>query len=176
MHEWDCHGQLQTYQQNLKNSRSCRNQNVQGDGLPFPQGITRARKRPTPVKEAMTGGQADLFFLRKKTYSTCLRLGFLWDFCQKRRFFQRKNFAQFIVPPPPLAQARPWSQKSGQNGGSTPTPCLDKAVHARDTRDSKRVGGALDGDGDGLRMGKSTSSKAALCSISLPFRMSFKWM
>ena len=39
--------------------------------------------------------------------------------------------------PPPLAQARPRSQKSGQNGGSTPTPCLDKAVHARDTCDSQ---------------------------------------
>ena len=25
--------------------------------------------------------------------------------------------------PPPLAQARPRSHKSGQNGGSTPTPC-----------------------------------------------------
>ena len=35
----------------------------------------------------------------------------------------------------PLGQARPRSQKSGQNGGSTPTLCLDKAVHARDTRD-----------------------------------------
>ena len=41
------------------------------------------------------------------------------------------------VPPPPLAQARPRSQKSGQNGGSTPTLCLDKAVHARDTCDSQ---------------------------------------
>ena len=40
-------------------------------------------------------------------------------------------------PPPPLAQARPRSQKSGQNGGSTPTPCLDKAVHVRDTCDSQ---------------------------------------
>ena len=39
--------------------------------------------------------------------------------------------------PPPLAQARPRSQKSGQNGGSTPTPCLDKAVHARETCDSQ---------------------------------------
>ena len=39
--------------------------------------------------------------------------------------------------PTPLAQARPRSQKSGQNGGSTPTPCLDKAVHARDTCDSQ---------------------------------------
>ena len=39
--------------------------------------------------------------------------------------------------PPPLAQARPRSQKSGQNGGSTPTPCLDKAVHAHDTCDSQ---------------------------------------
>ena len=42
-----------------------------------------------------------------------------------------------FVPPPPLAQARPRSQKSGQNGGSTPDPCLDKAVHARDTCDSQ---------------------------------------
>ena len=41
------------------------------------------------------------------------------------------------LPPPPLAQARPRSQKSGQNGGSTPTLCLDKAVHARDTCDSQ---------------------------------------
>ena len=39
--------------------------------------------------------------------------------------------------PPPLAQARPRSQKSGQNGGSTPTPCLDNAVHVRDTCDSQ---------------------------------------
>ena len=39
--------------------------------------------------------------------------------------------------PPPLAQARPRSQKSDQNGGSTPTPCLEKAVHARDTCDSQ---------------------------------------
>ena len=39
--------------------------------------------------------------------------------------------------PPPLAQARPRSQQSGQNGSSTPTPCLDKAVHARDTCDSQ---------------------------------------
>ena len=76
----------------------------------------------------------------------------------------------------PLAQARPRSQKSGQNGESTPTPCLDKAVHARDTRDNKGVGEPSDGDGEGLRMGKSTLSKAALCSISFPFRMYFKWM
>ena len=41
------------------------------------------------------------------------------------------------VPPPPLAQARPRSQKSGQNGGSTPAQCLDKAVHAHDTGDSQ---------------------------------------
>ena len=79
-------------------------------------------------------------------------------------------------PPPPLAQARPRSQKSGQNGGSTPTPCLDKVVHARDTRDSKGVGEPSDGDGEGLRMGKSTLSKAALCSIYFPFHMYFKWM
>ena len=43
------------------------------------------------------------------------------------------NFS--FCTPPPLAQARPRSQKSGQNGGSTPTPCLDKAVHAHDTCD-----------------------------------------
>ena len=67
-----------------------------------------------------------------------------------------------LVHPPPLAQAQPRSQKSSQNGGSTPTPCLDKALHARDTRDSKRVGAHSDGDGEGLRMGKSTLSKAAL--------------
>ena len=80
------------------------------------------------------------------------------------------------LPRPPLAQARPRSQKSGQNGDSTPTLCLDKAVHACDTRDSKRVGEPSDGDGEGLQMGKSTLSKAALCSISFPFRMYFKWM
>ena len=56
------------------------------------------------------------------------------------------------------------------------TPYLDKAMHACDTRDSKRVGEPSDGDGEGLRMGKSTLSKAALCSISFPFRMYFKWM
>jgi hypothetical protein len=70
--------------------------------------------------------------------------------------------------PPPLAQARPRSPKSGQNGGSTPNPCLDKAVHARNMHDSKRVGEPSDGDGEGLRMGKSTLSKAALCSNLLP--------
>ena len=69
------------------------------------------------------------------------------------------NVGAMPLYPPPLAQARPQSQKSGQNGGSTPTPCLDKAVHARDTRDSKGVGEPSDGDGEGLRMGKSTLSK-----------------
>ena len=77
---------------------------------------------------------------------------------------------------PPPSQARQPSQKSGQNGGSTPTLCLDKAAHARDMRDSKRVGEPSDGDGEGLRMGKSTLSKAAFCSIYFPFRMYFKWM
>ena len=48
-----------------------------------------------------------------------------------------QSLAQRRSPPPPLAQARPRSQKSGQNNGSTPTPCLDKAVHARDTCDSQ---------------------------------------
>ena len=49
------------------------------------------------------------------------------------------------------------------------TQCLDKAMHARDMHDSKRVGEPSDGDGEGLRMGESTLSKAALCSISFPF-------
>ena len=75
---------------------------------------------------------------------------------------KRHAYALATDLPPPLAQARPRSQKSSQNGGSTPTPCLDKAVHAHDTRDSKRVGAHSDGDGEGLRMGKSTLSKAAL--------------
>ena len=57
-----------------------------------------------------------------------------------------------------------------------PTPCLDKAVHAHNTRDSKGVGEPSGGDGEGPRMGKSTLSKAALCSISFPVRMYFKWM
>ena len=39
--------------------------------------------------------------------------------------------------PPPLAQARPQSQKSRQDSGSTLTPYLDKPVLARDTHDSK---------------------------------------
>ena len=41
------------------------------------------------------------------------------------------------VPRPTLAQARPQSQKSRQNSGSTPTPCLDKPVLARNTHNSK---------------------------------------
>ena len=52
-----------------------------------------------------------------------------------------KGWMSRVLPgvhtPPPLAQAWPRSQKSGQNGGSTPTPRLDKAVHARDTCDSQ---------------------------------------
>ena len=46
----------------------------------------------------------------------------------------------------------------------------------RDTRDSKAVGEPSDGDGEGLQMGKSTLTKAALCSIYFPFCMYFKWM
>ena len=40
---------------------------------------------------------------------------------------------QFVFNPPPLAQARPRSQKSKQNSGSMPIPCLDKPVLACDT-------------------------------------------
>ena len=36
-------------------------------------------------------------------------------------------------PPLPIAQARPWDQKTRQNSGSTPTLCLDKTMLARDT-------------------------------------------
>ena len=54
-------------------------------------------------------------------------------------------------------------------------PVLRQA-HACDTRDSESVGEPSDGDDEGLQMGKSTLSKAALCSISFPFRMYFKWM
>ena len=39
--------------------------------------------------------------------------------------------------PPPLAQAQPRSKRSRQNCGSTPTPCFDKPMLARDTHDSK---------------------------------------
>ena len=39
--------------------------------------------------------------------------------------------------PPPVAQAWPRSQKSRQNNDSTPTTCVDKAVHVRDTHDRK---------------------------------------
>ena len=38
----------------------------------------------------------------------------------------------------PLAQAWPRSQKSRQNSGSTPTPCLDRPVLARDTHSKAR--------------------------------------
>ena len=40
---------------------------------------------------------------------------------------------------PPLAQARPRSQKTRQNSGSTPTPCLDKTVPACGTHDGKHT-------------------------------------
>ena len=104
----------------------------------------------------------------------------LWESSTSRQdaMFSLRESPQraHTVYPPPLAQARLRSQNSGQNGGSTPTPCLDKAVHARDTCDSKGVGEPSDGDGEGLRMGKRTLSKAAFCSIYFPFRMYFKWM
>ena len=37
----------------------------------------------------------------------------------------------------PLAQAQPQSQKSGQQSGSTPTPCLHKPMFVCDTCDSE---------------------------------------
>ena len=43
------------------------------------------------------------------------------------------------VPRPPLAQARPRSQKTRQNSGSTPTPCLDKTVPVCGTHDGKHT-------------------------------------
>ena len=72
-------------------------------------------------------------------------------------------------PYPPLAQARPRSQKSSQNGGSMPTPCLDKAVHAHDTRDSKRVGAHSDGMVRGCEWGRALYQRR-----HCPFRMHFK--
>ena len=62
--------------------------------------------------------------------------------CRGKELSQFSHIGTFnnranMIPPPPLAQARPRSQKSGENGGSTPTPCLDKAVHVRDTCDSQ---------------------------------------
>jgi hypothetical protein len=61
--------------------------------------------------------------------------------------------------PPPLAQARPRSQKSGQNGGSTPTLCLDKTVHAHNTRDSKGVGSPQVGMARGREWGTALYQK-----------------
>ena len=41
------------------------------------------------------------------------------------------------TPNPPFWTTKTAVPKFPQNGGSTPTPCLDKAVHARDTCDSQ---------------------------------------
>ena len=41
------------------------------------------------------------------------------------------------TPNPPFWTTKTAVPKFTQNGGSTPTPCLDKAVHARDTCDSQ---------------------------------------
>ena len=67
----------------------------------------------------------------------------LWRSCQGSFDARGKGVVPVceLYPPPPLAQARPRSQKSGQNGGSTPTRRLDKAVHAHDTRDTKACAG-----------------------------------
>ena len=78
--------------------------------------------------------------------------------------------------PPPLRKHGRGPKSQVKMTIQRPPPYLDKAVHARDTHDSKGVGGASDGDGEGLRMGKSTLSKAALCSIYFPFRMYSRWM
>ena len=49
----------------------------------------------------------------------------------------RVMVVRYLSPPPPLAQARPRSQRCRQNRGSTPTLCLDKPVLVRNTQDSK---------------------------------------
>jgi hypothetical protein len=60
------------------------------------------------------------------------------------------------TPNPPFWTTKTAVAKFPQNSGSTRTLRLDKAVHAHDTRDSKRVGEPSDGDGEGLQMEKST--------------------
>ena len=52
-----------------------------------------------------------------------------------------QNSTVYHTYPPPLAEARPRSEKSRQNNGSTPTPCLDKAMHACDTHNRKARAG-----------------------------------
>ena len=59
-----------------------------------------------------------------------------------------------VLPRPPPAQARPRSQKTRQNSGSTPTPCLDKTVPAN-THDRPHPGDLSDADGDRLWKGNS---------------------
>ena len=59
---------------------------------------------------------------------------------QSRTPAYRRDEGVQLTPIPP-GQARPRSQKSRQENGSTPTPCLDKAVHARDTHKRKARAG-----------------------------------
>ena len=49
--------------------------------------------------------------------------------------------------PPPLRKHSRGPKSQVKTAVQRPTPCLDKAMHARDTRDSKRVGEPSDGDG-----------------------------
>ena len=68
--------------------------------------------------------------------------------------------------PPPLAQARPRSQKSRQNDGSRPTPCLDKAVHAGDTCASKAHAGLEPYTKRGTMHKQLAKCSACTCSLS----------
>ena len=43
------------------------------------------------------------------------------------------------TPNPPFWTTKTAVPKFPQNGGSTPTPCLDKAVHARDSQTGNNI-------------------------------------
>ena len=117
---------------------------LSGSALPPPTVLVgRALQRPPPISKH----QKD-----KSNSSVADRPGLEPAFC---------GVCVWGVPPP-LAQGRPRSQKSGQNGGSTSTPSLDKAVHARNTRESKARTGLTKHD----TMHKQLSNYSA-CPYSL---------
>ena len=60
-------------------------------------------------------------------------LGFPWS--PEILPFSTKTAVKSV--PLPLVQAQPRSQKTKQNGGSTPAPCLDKPMLVRNTHGSK---------------------------------------